>query len=313
MEGAAARGAGLVPRSGLSSYFRPRIGPAAASLGTSPPMQTGPVNLRNLEQIQESDAGRSSKLAALLLASTGIAALAVVGFTMGRRAATPDTHEPDPLARLVAEARESSAASRAKGPADLDGRDVTFPALLSDTETPTTAVAAVKDARGRLIEQPPAEAAPPPPTDKLPVVPLPAGTLLNATPVTTSPKDDLTRLAVDTSDASEAPLAEPGMEGGFLVQVASFPRQEDADRFVEELRRRGHQAFRQAANVPGRGLWHRVRIGSFKTKYAATLYQRKLEKTERISAIVIDPDKVEQQQKIRAAKLAARIEKYGRE
>jgi cell division septation protein DedD len=185
--------------------------------------------------------------------------------------------------------------------------------VLSDAEAPTTALAAVKDARGRLIEQPAPEAAPPPAADKLPVVPLPAGTLLNATPVTTSPKDDLTRLAVEASDVAEAPLAEPGMEGGFLVQVASFPKQEDADRFVEELRRRGHQAFRQAANVPGRGVWHRVRIGSFKTKYAATLYQRKLEKAERISAIVIDPDKVEQQQKIRAAKLAARIEKYGRE
>ncbi len=102
------------------------------------------------------------------------------------------------------------------------------------------------------------------------------------------------------------------MDGGYQVQVASFQNQADAEKFVEDLRRRGHRAFRQPANVPGRGLWHRVRVGPFKTKYAATLYQRKLEKQERISALVIDPDKVEQQQKIRAAKLAARIKKYGR-
>lgn len=276
-------------------------------------MQNGPVNLRNLEQIQESDSSRSSKFAALLLASTGIAALTVVGLTLGRRASDIPEEPQEPLAQLIAEAKESADAAGTRGPTELDGRDVTFPAVLSDAEAPTTALAAVKDARGRLIEQPAPRVEPPPPADKLPVVPLPAGTLLNATPVTTAPKDDLTRLAVDASDVAEAPLAEPGMEGGFLVQVASFPKQEDADRFVEELRRRGHQAFRQAANVPGRGVWHRVRIGSFKTKYAATLYQRKLEKSERISAIVIDPDKVEQQQKIRAAKLAARIEKYGRE
>lgn len=276
-------------------------------------MQTGPVNLRNLEQIQESDGGRSSKLATLLLASTGVAALAVVGLTMGNRSSDPAETPEEPLAALVAEAR-GSASKDAKGPTDLDGRDVSFPAVLSDQEAPTTALAAVKDARGRLIEQPEGGEGPAPPVaEKLPVVPLPAGTLLNATPVTTSPKDDLTRLAADASDVSEAPLAEPGMEGGYLVQVASFPKQEDADRFVEDLRRRGHQAFRQAANVPGRGLWHRVRIGSFKTKYAAVLYQRKLEKQERISAIVIDPDKVEQQQKVRAAKLAARIEKYGQQ
>lgn len=273
-------------------------------------MQTRPVNLRNLEQIQESDAGRSSRFAALLLASTGFAALAVVGLTMGSRDTDPPEAQEEPLAALVAEA-QASVSEDAKGPGDLDGTDVSFPAVLSDQESPTTALAAVKDERGRLIEQPAAEPPSAPLTEKLPVVPLPAGSLLNATPVTTEPKDDLTRLAASASDVSDAPLEEPGMEGGYLVQVASFPKQADADRFVEDLRRRGHRAFRQPANVPGRGLWHRVRIGSFKTKYAAVLYQRKLEKQERISAIVIDPDKVEQQEKIRAAKLAARIEKYG--
>lgn len=271
-------------------------------------MQTGPVNLRNLEQIQEAT-GRSSKFAALLLACTGIAALTVVGLTMDRQDRAPARSQDDPLAQLVAEVAGSGV--EALSSAEIDG-DLSFSAVLSDRAAPTTALAQVKDARGRLIEQTPATSEPPPPTDALPVVPLPAGTLLNATPVTTAPKDDLTRMAMQASDVSDAPTADPGLEGGFLVQVASFPKQEDADRFVEDLRRRGHPAFRQAANVPGRGLWHRVRIGSFKTKYAATLYQRKIEKEERISAIVIDPEKVEQQQKIRAAKLAARIEKYGR-
>lgn len=285
-------------------------------------MQTGPVNLRNLERIQETDSGRGSRFAALLLAATGVAALTVVGITMGGRDTEPARAEGEPLAALIAEAQaeeksQGDAQGNTKGgaptrePTDIDESEVSFPAVLSDVDAPTTALAAVKDARGRLVEQSPTSPTPPAATDRLPVVPLPAGTLLNATPVTTDPKDDLTRMAVAASKLDEAPLAEAGMEGGYLVQVASFQKQEDADRFVEDLRRRGHQAFRQAANVPGRGLWHRVRIGSFKTKYAATLYQRKIEKSERISAIVIDPDKVEQQQKIRAAKLAARIEKYG--
>ncbi|NLE85276.1 MAG: SPOR domain-containing protein [Myxococcales bacterium] len=272
-------------------------------------MQTGPVNLRNLERIQETDS-RGSRFAALLLAATGVAALTVVGLTMGRRDPEPARADREPLAALIAEARADG--ERGRDPTELQGKEVTFPAVLSDDEDATTALVAVKDAQGRLIEQEPAEVTPPAATDKLPVVPLPAGTLLNATPVTTEPKDDLTRMAMAASDLEDAPMADPGMEGGYLVQVASFQKQEDADRFVEDLRRRGHPAFRQAANVPGRGLWHRVRVGSFKTKYAATLYQRKLEKSERISALVIDPDKVEQQQKIRAAKLAARIEKYGR-
>jgi cell division septation protein DedD len=101
------------------------------------------------------------------------------------------------------------------------------------------------------------------------------------------------------------------MTGGYQVQVASFKDQAEAERFALELRDRGHEAHRVAANVPGRGLWHRVRIGPFKTKYQASLYKTKLEKAENITALVIDPDKVERQQQVRAAKLAERIRKYG--
>jgi DedD protein len=97
------------------------------------------------------------------------------------------------------------------------------------------------------------------------------------------------------------------------VQVASFKEQDDADSFVKELRKRGHSAFRQAANVPGRGIWHRVRIGSFKTKYQAELYKDQLEKSERTIALVIDPSKIERAAQVRAAKLAERIRKYGSE
>ncbi len=269
------------------------------------------VNLRNLERIQEGDPSRSSRLATLLLAGAGIAALGVVGVTMARNDGPAKKGDQDPLAALVAEARVVEGANAAKKPADLDGTDVTFPAVLSDTKEPTTALAAVKDSEGRLVALPAVPTAPPPPTDQLPVVPLPAGTLLNATPVTTSPRDDLTRMAAQASNVDDVPMSEPGMDGGYQVQVASFQAQADADKFVEDLRKRGHRAFRQAANVPGRGIWHRVRIGSFDTAYEATQYQRKLEKQERISAIVIDPEKVEQAQKVRAAKLAQRIEKYG--
>ena len=79
-------------------------------------------------------------------------------------------------------------------------------------------------------------------------MPLPAGTLLNATPVTTSPKDSLTALASHAAEVPQsAELAPPGADGGYQIQVASFKDQPDADKFVEDLRKRGHRAFRQAA------------------------------------------------------------------
>lgn len=270
------------------------------------------VNVRNLEQIQESDSRkRSSRLGTLLLASMGGAALVIVAVMSARRSGPPARSAKDPLAALVADAKKDKPRSAEK----LDGQDVTFPGILSDDKEPTTALAAVKDAHGRLVKQGPGAApnAPPPPTDKLPVVPLPAGSLLSETPVTTQPKDQLTELAAGASKvSSSAELAPEGAPGGYQIQVASFKNQADADAFVADLRRRGHKAYRQAAYVTGKGLWHRVRIGPFKSKFAAERYKKKLEAKERVTSYVIDPHKEKLMKEIHDAKLAARLRKYGR-
>jgi cell division septation protein DedD len=189
--------------------------------------------------------------------------------------------------------------------------------VLSDEARPTTALAAVKDANGKLIERPAdpgnIEAAPPPATDRLPVVPLPAGSLLRATPVTTEPKDQLTAMASQVSEVNDdTEMAPAGNDSGYQIQVASFKDQDDADKLVADLRKRGHQAFRQAAYVPGRGLWHRVRIGPFDTKFQAIQYKKKFEAKERMSPFVVDPHEVKRSAEIRAAKLEARKRKYGR-
>lgn len=276
-----------------------------------------PVNVRNLEQIQEQDPrARSSRFGTLLLASMGGAALVIVAVMSAKRSGPPAKSADDPLAALVAQARASAGV-----PAEqLDGRDVTFPGILSDDGQPTTALAAVKDERGHLVEQPEelalppgAPTTPPPASDVLPVVPLPAGTLLDATPVTKDPKDGLVALADSASKVPDnAALAAEGTPGGYQIQIASFKKQEDADAFVLALRRRGHHAYRQAAYVSGRGLWHRVRVGPFKTKYKAELYKKEFQKTERVTPYVIDPHQEEMMQQIYDAKLSARVKKYGR-
>lgn len=264
------------------------------------------VNVRNLEQIHEDDPRRrGSRLATLLLASLGGAALVVVGVMSAKRAGPPRQSGQDPLAALVASSKNESQPA-----GQVDDEDVTFPGILSDQENPTTALAAVKDERGRLIgtNDPlaqPLATAPPVAADRLPVVPLPAGTLLSSTPVTKDPKDSLTQLATEVSKVDDKYLAPPGAEGGFQIQVASFKKQEDAEAFVDDLRKRGHSAFRQAAYVPDRGLWHRVRVGPFKSRYQANLYKQKFEKNERVSPYVVDPHKVKLADEIRAARVAA--------
>lgn len=203
------------------------------------------VNVRNLEQIQEEDPKRrSSRLGTLLLASLGGAALVVVGVMSSKRSGPPATSKDDPLAALVAASKNDDLP-----PEKLDGRDVTFPGILSDKDTPTTALAAVKDERGRLVKQdelslpPGAPSTPPPATDRLPVVPLPAGTLLSSTPVTTEPKDSLTEMAAEASKVEPTDIAPAGSDGGYQLQVASFKDAADADAFVQDLRKRGIARF----------------------------------------------------------------------
>jgi hypothetical protein len=245
----------------------------------------------------------------LLLVSLAGAAVVSAFVMMSKKSAPPTKSTQDPLAALVEGAKSPGVPAE-----QLDGKDVTFPRILSDDTSPTTALAAVKDERGRLIKQEEGQGTaasngflggPPPATDRLPVVPLPVGTLLNSSPVITSPRDALTDLAASAAAAkTDGELAPEGSDGGFQLQVASFKEQADADRTVEDLRKRGHRAFRQAAHVPERGLWHRVRVGPFKSKLEALKYKERFERAERIAPFLIDPDKVKQAEEQRAAKIS---------
>lgn len=274
------------------------------------------VNLRNLEDIQESDsAGSGFPLGTLFLAAIAGGALVVVVMMGLQRKVEPTTSASDPLAELVEAAKKNPSPSTLQ----VAEKQVTFPQLLSDTNSPTTALAVVKDERGRLrasedeldLSEP--EAPPRQPIDdRLPNRALPVGDLLSRTAVTEAPKDDLTQIAKQQTAGGAAELAPMGFEGGYEIQVASFREQKEADAFVEELRKRGHSAYRQAAHVPERGLWHRVRIGPFKTKFGAAQYQQKLEASERISTFLVDPDKVRRQEEIRNAKEKAREAKAER-
>lgn len=268
------------------------------------------VNVRNLEQIQEQDSARPSRIGTLLLVSLAGAAVVSASVMMSKTRGAPARSTQDPLAVLVADSKTTSMPAE-----QLDGKDVSFPRILSDDASPTTALATVKDERGRLVkqaEQPdPSQAgaslgAPPPASDRLPVVPLPAGTLFNSSPVVTSPRDALTDLAANAAAAkTDTALAPEGTDAGFQLQVASFKDQAEADRAVQDLRKRGHRAFRQAAHVPGRGLWHRVRVGPFKTKLEALTYKERFERVERIAPFLVDPEKVKQAEEQRAARLSA--------
>ena len=76
--------------------------------------------------------------------------------------------------------------------------------------------------------------------------------------------------------APPVPAAAPGRDGAFVVQVGSTTDRFEAERLA--LRFPGRGAKVTAADVPGKGRWYRVRIGSFKTREAAERYLRDLQR-----------------------------------
>jgi cell division septation protein DedD len=266
------------------------------------------VHVRNLEQIREQDSRRiGSKLGTLLLALLGGAGVVAAVMLGGNHSQTPQAAPSDALAKLAARQRNQA------GPvARVDSQNVSFPNVLSDSENPTTALAAVKDEQGRLLAAEPATSSQPelpPGSNKIPGAPLPAADLLNSNSAS-SQKDPLSKMATAAAQVpDDAELAGEGHEGGIQIQVASFRTIEDADALVRDLRHKGHHAFRQSAYVPDRGLWQRVRIGPFKTKIEAIGYRSKLEQTEKILAFVVDPDRKKRATSDRESVLSSREKK----
>lgn len=261
-------------------------------------------SVRNLEQIQENDgAVRTPRLVTILLVALGAGCVVFAGMALGGKRSASSSAKVDPLGELVTQQGKVAPTQK---PTDLSARDVTFPGILSDEGSPTTALAAVKGnappkpgtvpttagdptAAIALNIKPGAE--PPPASDRLPVVPLPAQNVLEASPVVTRPRDSLTRAANDAAQiasASGAP-APAGKEGGYQLQVSSFRTQAEADTFSTQLRARGHKAYVVEAHVPGRGTWFRVRIGPFQSQHAAANYRAGFEGREHVVPFIVPP------------------------
>lgn len=259
------------------------------------------ASVRNLDEIQETDhEPRPNRLGALVLASLGGACIVFAAVALLRSPAPPKPVLTDPLSDLVAKTRP---AGQEKKGVEALGQDVTFPGMLSDRKK-TTALEAVRDApsasqvaaaaaasAAALALPPGAPTEPPPAADRLPVMPLPAQHVL--LPERDAAKSDtLGAMAKYVARDDGAETSPAGMAGGYQLQVSSFKTQAEADTFATALRRRGHKAYVEPAQVKGRGLWFRVRIGPFKYRRSAVLYRQDFEAKERLVTFIVDPPKM---------------------
>ena len=75
------------------------------------------------------------------------------------------------------------------------------------------------------------------------------------------------------NEAPTAPPPEPGKAQGakkvYSIQVASYKNLDGAVKRIAELIESGYDAFYKKADIKGKGTWHRIFVGKFKTKEEA--------------------------------------------
>jgi DedD protein len=72
----------------------------------------------------------------------------------------------------------------------------------------------------------------------------------------------------------------------YTLQIASYQEKEMAESDIKSLKQRGYAAFIVSSELPGKGTWYRVRLGSFSSKASAEKLQKELLAKESISSII---------------------------
>jgi len=72
----------------------------------------------------------------------------------------------------------------------------------------------------------------------------------------------------------------------FTIQVAALKDPKVADNLVANLKKKGYPAYRSIGKIPGKGIFYRIRIGSFKNRAEAGSTFNRLKK-EKIKAIIV--------------------------
>jgi len=214
----------------------------------------------------------SRQVATVILGSLGALGLAFfLGHALGQRVAD----RPEPPARAVAAAPQADPLAVLDQAPRAGGREA--PSQFSFHETLTSA----KPPQDKL---PPGPKMPSPPAPEPKAAPVAAAAPAESKVVPAESKVVPVELKVvpppaaapPPTPAPPRPTASPG-KGAWVVQVGSTQDRIEAERIAARFATRGARVV--VAEVPGKGRWYRVRLGSFDTREAADRYLRNLELT----------------------------------
>jgi cell division septation protein DedD len=72
----------------------------------------------------------------------------------------------------------------------------------------------------------------------------------------------------------------------FTLQLSAFPEKSDAEEFMKKIQAAGYKPFLVSSEVPGKGLFYRVRVGDYATRQAALDAKGEFERKQRLIAYV---------------------------
>lgn len=156
-------------------------------------------------------------------------------------------------------------------------------------KTPSPYASNVPREPARLVPEP-AKPAPAPAAKAVPAVSSPAASAVVETAsgvVESKPRFEFYQVLTDKQDtitpaaksgSKPAQKAQPAAKEIYYLQAGAFPNAEDADKLKARLSMLGMEVNVQTATLPDKGVWHRVRLGPYKSademnKASATLKQ----------------------------------------
>jgi DedD protein len=84
--------------------------------------------------------------------------------------------------------------------------------------------------------------------------------------------------------AAAAPLDSAKGKARFALQLGSFPDRAEAEAFAKKF---GAQSYVVASDIPGKGVWYRVRVGDYPSTKEAIAAKASFEKQHSVIAYVV--------------------------
>ena len=205
------------------------------------------------------------------------------------RAAPPLTFQEE-LTRTTPD--DKHLAAPAKAPPATKPTPTPPPATATAAKSAPTATAPAAAVKSSPAPNAPASKAVATAPKSLPAASAAASTEENAPDALAEAKSPATETVATRATPAAAKPATPkppeatASNGAFTLQLGASPNRDDAERQASRLREKGYAPYIVTAEVPGKGTWYRVRMGSFPTKDAATRYLQDFKRETQAEAFV---------------------------